>query len=431
MSFPWNITNPGILIANLPTSQEAQYLTNLVLAGGTASENDVLTWKSGAPSWEVPTGGGVTDHGALTGLADDDHTQYHTDARGDARYYTKTLLDSGQLDTRYYTETEIDTLLTGKANTSHTHTASQITDFSTAADARIAAAAGVSIASLSGGKIPTSQLPALALTDVFSVASQVAQLALTAEEGDVAIRTDQNKSYIHNGGVSGTMADWSELLTPTDTVLSVNGKTGAVTITLADVTDVTASAAELNILDGATVTTAELNILDGVTATASELNVLDGITATVTELNYTDGVTSNIQTQLNAKKNTADERKSVSIQLQDGATDLATGDGAAYFMIPAELNTWILTGVRGAVTTAGTTGTTDFQIHNVTDAVDMLSTKLTIDSTETSSATAATAAVINTANDEVATNDVLRIDVDAVSTTKPKGGFITLTFSPQ
>ena len=28
----------------------------------------------------------VTDHGALTGLADDDHSQYHNDARGDARY---------------------------------------------------------------------------------------------------------------------------------------------------------------------------------------------------------------------------------------------------------------------------------------------------------------------------------------------------------
>ena len=28
----------------------------------------------------------VSDHGALTGLADDDHPQYHTDARGDARY---------------------------------------------------------------------------------------------------------------------------------------------------------------------------------------------------------------------------------------------------------------------------------------------------------------------------------------------------------
>lgn len=31
-------------------------------------------------------GGGVTDHGALTGLGDDDHTQYHNNTRGDARY---------------------------------------------------------------------------------------------------------------------------------------------------------------------------------------------------------------------------------------------------------------------------------------------------------------------------------------------------------
>ena len=49
-----------------------------------------------------------------------------------------------------------------------------------------------------------------------------------------------------------------------------------------------------------TATAAELNTLDGITATTAELNTLDGITATVTELNYTDGVTSNIQTQLNA-----------------------------------------------------------------------------------------------------------------------------------
>ncbi len=37
----------------------------------------------------------------------------------------------------------------------------------------------------------------------------------------------------------------------------------------------------------------------GVTATAAELNKMDGVTATTTELNYVDGVTSNIQTQLN------------------------------------------------------------------------------------------------------------------------------------
>lgn len=39
----------------------------------------------------------------------------------------------------------------------------------------------------------------------------------------------------------------------------------------------------------------------GITATASELNKLDGVTATASELNYVDGVTSNIQTQLNNK----------------------------------------------------------------------------------------------------------------------------------
>lgn len=38
----------------------------------------------------------------------------------------------------------------------------------------------------------------------------------------------------------------------------------------------------------------------GITATAAELNKLDGVTATATELNYVDGVTSNIQTQINA-----------------------------------------------------------------------------------------------------------------------------------
>jgi hypothetical protein len=46
----------------------------------------------------------------------------------------------------------------------------------------------------------------------------------------------------------------------------------------------------------------QVTLLDlGVTATASELNKMDGVTATTTELNYCDGVTSNIQTQLDNK----------------------------------------------------------------------------------------------------------------------------------
>ena len=55
---------------------------------------------------------------------------------------------------------------------------------------------------------------------------------------------------------------------------------------------ITATATEVNLLDGVTATTAELNILDGVTSTAAELNILDGVTSTAAELNILDGVTS-------------------------------------------------------------------------------------------------------------------------------------------
>ena len=57
-------------------------------------------------------------------------------------------------------------------------------------------------------------------------------------------------------------------------------------------TQITATPAEINVLDGITSTVAELNILDGVTATAAEINALDGITSTVAELNIVDGDTS-------------------------------------------------------------------------------------------------------------------------------------------
>ena len=56
---------------------------------------------------------------------------------------------------------------------------------------------------------------------------------------------------------------------------------------------VSATATELNILDGVTSTTAELNILDGVTSTTAELNILDGVTSSTAELNILDGVTAN------------------------------------------------------------------------------------------------------------------------------------------
>lgn len=140
----------------------------------------------------------------------------------------------------YYTQARFDTAFAAKS-TSNLAEGSNLYFTDARVDARITASwRGIAngLASLdAGGKIPSSQLPAIGITDVNVVADQTAQLALTAEEGDIAIRTDLNKSYVHNGGVAGTMADWSELLTPTDSVLSVNGLTGSVVLTTSNIAE--------------------------------------------------------------------------------------------------------------------------------------------------------------------------------------------------
>ncbi len=80
-------------------------------------------------------------------------------------------------------------------------------------------------------KLQNSDLPAIAITDTFVVASQAAMLALSAaERGDVAVRSDLNKSFILKGDDPATLGDWQELLTPTDAVLSVDGRTGVVSL---------------------------------------------------------------------------------------------------------------------------------------------------------------------------------------------------------
>jgi hypothetical protein len=55
-------------------------------------------------------------------------------------------------------------------------------------------------------------------------------LALTAQTGDVAVRTDVNKSFILTASPATTLGNWQELLTPTDAVLSVDGNTGAISL---------------------------------------------------------------------------------------------------------------------------------------------------------------------------------------------------------
>jgi cytoskeletal protein CcmA (bactofilin family) len=93
-----------------------------------------------------------------------------------------------------------------------------------------------------------------------------------------------------NGTTIGHTDD-TDLMTVANGVLTVAGEVSMTTLDIGG-TNVTSTAAELNILDGVTATAAELNILDGVTSTAAELNILDGVTSTAAELNILDGVTA-------------------------------------------------------------------------------------------------------------------------------------------
>lgn len=89
---------------------------------------------------------------------------------------------------------------------------------------------------LVGGKIPNSYISNYAITDTFVVASQAAMLALSsAEKGDVAIRTDESKSYILQGTDPAILANWVWLQTPVDLVTSVAGRTGNVVLSAGDI----------------------------------------------------------------------------------------------------------------------------------------------------------------------------------------------------
>jgi hypothetical protein len=139
------------------------------------------------------------------------------------------------------------------------------------------------VATLNGdGVIPEAQL-SIAL----SSASDAVDTAVTTLTNDIATAkaaaelTAQGYVDTHANDTTNVhgISDTSELATKSGTETLTNKTISAadnnVTVNAADIVDVTASAAELNILDGATVS--------------------------VTELNYVDGVTSSIQTQLDAK----------------------------------------------------------------------------------------------------------------------------------
>ena len=120
-------------------------------------------------------------------------------------------------------------------------------------------------------------------------------------------------------------------------------------------------------------------------------------------------------------------KRIMEIKVVDDATALTTWDWKVIVVIPIELNWWNLVAAHAMVSTVSSSWTPTYQIRNVTQAADMLSTRITIDASEYTSYTAATAPVIDTSNDDVATGDRIAVDKD-VAGTGEKWDTIVLTF---
>jgi hypothetical protein len=152
-----------------------------------------------------------------------------------------------------------------------------------------------------------------------------------------------------------------------------------------------------------------------------------GITfATASDINTGTDTTKAANSDALAGSNMGKRVVQIAVTDPAGAA-LIVGDGQAYFRVPSSFTGMNLVEVAANVITVSSSGIPTVQIHNVTGAVDMLSTKLTIDASETDSSTATTPAVIDAANDGIATANLLRIDVD-VAGTGTKGLMVTLTF---
>lgn len=193
------------------------------------------------------------------------------------------------------------------------------------------------------------------------------------------------KTPVPNGGTTGQyLAKQS----------ATDGDVDWETLVVANITDLTATAAELNIMDGVTVTFTEINYLSGVSSNVqTQLNAkqatvtgaattivssnltasravianasgkVDVSTVTSTELGYLSGVTSPLQSQLNAKLSTALAQHAILVgNASNIASTLVVGSEGQVLTVSGGTPTWVTPGSGGTVTSVdvsgGTTGLT-------------------------------------------------------------------------
>ncbi|ELY4600370.1 hypothetical protein SM003_003003 [Cronobacter malonaticus] len=128
------------------------------------------------------------------------------------------------------------------------------------------------------GKIPVSMIPAIAITQPFVVSSQAAMLALDAQVGDVAKRTDKGFSFILSAEPASTLSNWVQL---NDDVLAQLGLSSGAT-----------QVGALDDVGGATTVQGALNLK----ATTASVTSTDAANRAWTNENFVDSTYKKLQT---------------------------------------------------------------------------------------------------------------------------------------
>lgn len=208
-------------------------------------------------------------------------------------------------------------------------------------------------------KIPESQIPAVALIDVFEVATLAARDALVVgpgvgevQKGDVVIVADASPDVEGAASYVRGTSSYIRLRTPTDAVLSVNGQTGVVSLNSSHLTYTQGNVAHWTVADnssikdtldevGSRLTTNETNIttLQGQVANLSQpTKTLQN--AELTQFNIREvGIINDAGNIARASRQNAGNNRSLVLALQNIA-----GSGSGSFLVkPGE----IVTGFTG------------------------------------------------------------------------------------
>jgi len=182
--------------------------------------NELRTWDGAAWASGGGGGGGVSDHGALTGLGDDDHTQYHTDARANTWLSGK--------DTDAIAEGATNLYVTAAQRTKINNiSVSQAVDLDQME---------LDVAALANGMVykgdwdaSAGSFPASSDTGHFYYVNVAGTVdGVDFQVGDNIVATTDGASTTTYSG------NWSKH-DQTDAVQSVNGQTGSVTLVAGDV----------------------------------------------------------------------------------------------------------------------------------------------------------------------------------------------------